>query len=114
MVHIWFGIYPSELCDKHLLGEHNEIHKFVGWLKTGKSIDGWIDNNCVQLHDLDKRHDDLEAEMKRRGMNPDSPLDLSGIDWDEYDEHLDFSIDQHLNGQMLKDKCDECKRRMEE
>ncbi len=110
MVHFWFGISPKNLCDDHLRGEHNEIHKFIGWLKTGKSIDGWIENNCVQLTELWDRHRRLEREMKCRGMNPDSPVDwneLVGLR-DDYQEHKDFKIDRDENRDCLAEKCDKC------
>lgn len=65
---------PKVLCRKHLLGEHNEIHKAHGSLKRGKRITRYVQNNCLEPLAMIDRHDRLVEEMKRRGYNHHSPL----------------------------------------
>jgi hypothetical protein len=37
------------MCDKHLLGEHVEHHMFLGSLKQGFNLDGYVKNNLFEL-----------------------------------------------------------------
>lgn len=67
-------VNPKLLCDKHLLGEHVEMHMFTGCLAKGKSIQGYIDKGLVELDKIEKRHNELADEMIRRGMKHNSPL----------------------------------------
>lgn len=66
---------PAIMCRKHLLGEHVELHMFVGSFKKGISIDGYINNNLLELKEVNNRHDTLADEMVRRGYNHKSPLE---------------------------------------
>ena len=66
-------INPIFMCKSHLLGEHNEIHKLYGWLKTGKSIAGWVENNCLELLSIYGRHAVLTKEMLNVGKGIQSP-----------------------------------------
>ncbi len=65
---------PKILCQQHLLGEHVETHMFVGTIKNGYSVQGYLDNNLLDISQLAQRHEDLAAEMTSRGMNHQSPL----------------------------------------
>ena len=65
---------PKILCQKHLCGEHLEMHMFLGSLKGGKKIDGFIRNNLFEPRSLFQRHEDLKDEMSRRGYNHKSPM----------------------------------------
>lgn len=66
---------PVELlCRKHLMGEHVEIHMFVGAIQKKKSLKGYVRNNLLELSHLRSRHDDIAFEMFRRGYNHKSPL----------------------------------------
>lgn len=69
-------IPPEELCRKHLLGEHREIHTLYGSLIRGKSIFGYLENGLLEPQNMNQRHDDLVIEMKRRGYNHQSPLNV--------------------------------------
>jgi hypothetical protein len=62
------------MCRQHLLGEHVEAHMILGSLKRQKSIAGFVAKNCIEPARLQARHDELAAEMARRGMNHKSPL----------------------------------------
>jgi len=65
-------VNPRKLCRQHLLGEHNEIHKFVGALNKDKSLDGY--KPFIEIHNLRARHDALVKEMLQRGYRHESPL----------------------------------------
>ena len=65
---------PRLMCDQHLLGEHAEMHMFIGTIRHGISLAGYITGGLVETHRIVKRHDQLAAEMTRRGMNHRSPL----------------------------------------
>jgi hypothetical protein len=106
---------PKILCQKHLCGEHLETHMFLGSLKNGKKIDGFITNNLFEPRSLYQRHEDLKNEMIRRGYNHKS----------EMNEHececiLNLSIEQQYweidklkAFRDLLNRCPECLRRYE-
>ncbi len=71
-----WGIDPKLLCNKHLLGEHVEMHMFAGTIEKNKSIQGYINKGLVNPCRIKERHDELSEEMLRRGMNHQSPLDM--------------------------------------
>jgi len=61
------------MCNQHLLGEHVEIHSFVGTInKTRKLYEGY--RGLVDVKKLWSRHEEIVEEMTRRGMNHNSPL----------------------------------------
>lgn len=68
---VW-DLPPSVLCQKHLLGEHREIHCIITFLTTPKG--GSYKNHpetrrwAGKLDALKSRHDALVQEMVRRGM----------------------------------------------
>jgi hypothetical protein len=65
---------PKKMCRQHLLGEHFEMHMFVGTIESGKSIKGYLEKGLVEIHNIEKRHNELVEEMIRRGYNHKSPL----------------------------------------
>lgn len=65
---------PKMMCRKHLMGEHVEMHMFLGSMLKGVSMKGYCDNNLMQPLDLKIRHDALVVEMERRGYNHKSPM----------------------------------------
>ena len=69
-----WNVDPKVMCRKHLLGEHVEMHMFVGTIIKGVSLHGYVAGGLVQTQDIEKRHWELVAEMERRGMNHKSPL----------------------------------------
>jgi len=70
-----WGTDPKFLCRKHLLGEHLEMHMFVGAIKKGINIVGYVDGGLVETHMINLRHDELVVEMQKRGINHKSPLE---------------------------------------
>jgi len=63
------------LCRQHLLGEHVEMHMFVGCIKMHTNIQGYIDKGLVEVFYIKTRHDNLVKEMLSRGYKHKSPLD---------------------------------------
>lgn len=98
---------PKLMCRQHLLGEHNEIHKIIGSLNKGKSITGYIENNCIELMSIHSRHEVLVNDMLRRGYNHKSPISLFDVSHIPYNE-LFYRIDREKAEQLLKHRCNEC------
>jgi len=102
-----WGVNPELLCDKHLLGEHVEMHMFAGTIRKGISTKGYEETGLVVLSKIRSRHNAIAREMKRRGMNHKSPIDniVNGRKggW----------IDIERNLQDLKRRCRECRKRIE-
>lgn len=70
---------PEQLCRKHLLGEHVELHMFAGTLLKQRCIDGFIRKGLLEPASLLARHETLALEMTRRGYNHASPLHVEQI-----------------------------------
>jgi hypothetical protein len=78
-VRIW-DLDPAVLCDKHLLGEHRELHAIWSILTTSKR--GYAHHPETlrwrgRLAALYSRHDEQVQEMVRRGFRHRSPLDAA-------------------------------------
>lgn len=100
-------VNPVMMCQQHLLGEHVELHMFVGTLKKKINIRGYIDNNLLEPCSIKTRHDELVKEMKKRGLNHKSPLvvpDLSYLT----DDLLFFKIDEAKSLADLRSRCPKC------
>lgn len=69
-----WGVNPELMCRKHLLGEHVEMHMFIGTLNKGISISGYIEKGLVNPAQIRLRHNELAREIERRGYNHQSPL----------------------------------------
>ena len=54
-------IDPTMLCMKHLLGEHVELHMFVGTINKNKKLDGYRKNGLVEIHNIQSRHLEFKA-----------------------------------------------------
>ena len=76
---IW-DVPPARLCRQHLLGEHRELHGLWNILVVHDGMGGyskhpetqrWVGKTLA----LFERHQQLVAEMERRGYRHQSPLD---------------------------------------
>lgn len=110
-------VEPKVLCRQHLLGEHKEMHMFIGSLMKGISISGYIQKGFVEPMFLYSRHKMLANEMKRRGYNHNSPLDIpttakaiQGLRRKE----MEAKMDEESDTKELLERCPECKRKYEE
>lgn len=105
---IW-DIPPSELCRKHLLGEHRELHAIWTILNTGSK--GYINHPETKrwvgkLSALYLRHEQEVIEMKQRGYNHHSPLDKKLAVGE--DAQLDFVSSIPEQREILKNKPCDC------
>lgn len=104
---------PRILCQKHLCGEHLETHMFLGSLKQGKKIDGFIRNNLFEPRSLFQRHEDLKNEMINRGYKHQSDIceEECGCVLDLPEEKQYWEIDKDAALKDLLDRCPECRKR---
>ena len=100
-----WGVKPVLLCRQHLLGEHLEMHMFAGTIKKKISIAGYLENNLVDISLIKARHDDLAAEMTRRGYNHNSPLKLGRVP-------VGGRINRNKNLKELYKRCPACRQRI--
>ena len=117
MPRMWM-VLPETLCDKHLRGEHHEIHVFVGRIKKQMKMEGYIKNGHCQPSMLLLRHHELADEMTRRKWQHKSPLthaDAKAI----YLFHSSLSrgeqymsIDVTESYRELAARCGDCRKRI--
>jgi hypothetical protein len=104
---------PKILCQKHLCGEHLEMHMFLGTIKKGKKIDGFLKNNLLQPRYIMLRHKELAKEMKNRGYNHKSPLNekdcMCVLDLTIEQQYWEVNRDAALKD--LLNRCPECRKR---
>ena len=93
---------PQQMCRKHLLGEHVEIHMAVATLWQGKSVDGFLGKGLLELGKLRSRHDELAREMERRGYRHRSPLVA-------VPRRRAGKVDKKRNARELAERCPECR-----
>ena len=105
---------PKIMCRKHLLGEHVELHMFVGTIKRKKRLSGYIKNNLLQFSAIHGRHQQLIEEMERRGYKHKSPITLTELDeyFSNYSNEIQlFVIDKEESLKELLKRCKECRMR---
>lgn len=112
MTRMWMG-NPKTMCRQHLLGEHKEIHQFVGTLKKKMRIQGYIDNNCVEIESIVKRHGELVSEMKSRGYNHNSPIpsedEIKDMVCYLEESQIKYKIDVKSSDKERFRRCNKCK-----
>lgn len=113
---MWIGVLPEELCMQHLSGEHNEIHKHKHNFEKKHSIAGRVEGNAVEPLSMKTRHDELAAELQKRAVEagrkpPHSPYELPDLSYLP-EEHLNYRINQEENRALLRDRCPDCRDRM--
>lgn len=100
------------LCNKHLIGEHGEIHKHKHNFEKGHSIHGRI-FPIVQIEPLSMktRHDELSQEMINRKMNHKSPYIMP--DLSKYsDEYRNAKVNIKNSKVDLSNRCEVCKNKI--
>jgi len=99
---------PRGMCRKHLLGEHNEIHMFVGSLRAKTSVGGYIKKGLLEIHRLEERHIELAQELKHRGYQHESPLNFTSRN-----PKFEFRgyVDARRSYADLHTRCATCKAR---
>lgn len=99
-------VNPRIMCRQHLLGEHVEIHMFIGTLDRKKSVKGYLQKGLLEVHNLRSRHNELVEEMKRRGYRHHSEVEEK---WKTVNM-LGF-IDRKQSLEDLINRCSKCKIR---
>lgn len=97
---------PKKMCNKHLLGEHGEIHKFRHSFVKKHNMNGRL-KYPAQIDPIlmGYRHDQLAKEMLRRGMNHKSPYIQPGV------SHLPVAyVDLTHNTKDLSERCPDCRK----
>jgi hypothetical protein len=101
---IW-DIPPNKLCRNHLLGEHSELHAIWSIItkeKSGCSHHPEVIRWKGKLKALYLKHEEITTEMKKRGYNHNSYLDINLVKGgDAQEEFVDTINDQITN---LKNK----------
>lgn len=102
-------IKPSLLCNKHLLGEHGELHKFIPSFHKQHSVTNRVAPVVqIELSSYQSRHDELATEMIKRGMNHNSPLpplpDFSYLP----KAHFYAKVNTNISVKDLKERCGDC------
>ena len=105
-------IDPTLLCRKHLLGEHYEIHKAVGFLRNGRSLEPWVINGYLDPRLLQSRHDAIAQELAAREYIHSSPLDVPAINL-AFTKHIRV-ISKAKAKKDLVSRCEGCRKLIEE
>jgi hypothetical protein len=107
-----WGVNPELLCRQHLLGEHNEIHKhrhnFVKRHSIAKRISPIVQ---IEPENMKKRHDQLVAEMIRRGYNHNSPYEQPDLSHLIPQERFAL-INMNISISDLMERCPECTKKL--
>ena len=103
---------PTEyMCLQHLLGEHLELHMFLGTLKKGKTIKGYIEKNCCEPRSIKQRHDIIVKELEKRGKTghktPIEENDCQNV-CNLSQEHQYWEVDSRESLIDLLDRCPKC------
>jgi len=102
-----WNVNPKLLCKDHLNGEHLEIHKFIGALRAGRSVKGYLEG-LYAVHLIRERHEQLVEEMLRRGWKHKSPIPP---DFDELECVAGWVHGPEYNLAELAYRCAGCRKR---
>lgn len=103
-------VNPVFMCDKHLRGEHVELHMLVGSINKRKSLKGFLDQSIIEPKSITERHYEISKEMKIRGMTHISPL--PDYDLTYLGNYINTTVDISSSLLELKNRCDKCKDRI--
>ena len=98
-----WNVDPKKMCQQHLLGEHLEMHMFVGSIRRGIKMQGYIENGLLDTSLIKERHEQLANELLRRGMQHKSPLM-------EFKIPPQGHVDIQANEVELCKRCEECRK----
>lgn len=102
-----WDVPPECLCRKHLMGEHLEMHMFVGSINKHINMKGFIEKGLVETNKIIERHNILAIEILKRGYNHKSPIEeIKG----SFDHKGKVNTQESLN--VLSCRCPECRERI--
>ena len=113
MIRMW-AVHPNVMCKRHLMEEHNNLHKFVSMIKRDSDLTRYKEKRFIDPKALPHRHGLIIKEFQKRGIKHSSPLSSKDIntvqmDWNE----VRHKLDSYRDVNELYDKCFQCKRRMD-
>ena len=100
-------IDPKYLCRNHLLGEHNELHKFRPSFEKKHNMNNRILSNQIEPLSMKIRHDELVVEMLRRGYNHKSTYEMPDVSYID-ESLLSLKVDHRMSEVDLRERCDKC------
>ena len=106
---IW-DIPPYKLCRNHLLGEHSELHAIWSILTNEKKGFAYHPETLRwrgKLKALYLKHEEIVNEMKKRGFNHKSPLNIDFAIGNSIQKDFVDSIEHQIN--ILRNKKCKCK-----
>lgn len=98
-------VNPQVLCNQHLLGEHVEMHMFAAHFELGRRLGKYAE--LCEPEQVENRHRELAAELRRRGFNHGSPLHFV------YSGPERGHVDTQRSLRDLKARCMACRERIE-
>lgn len=101
-------IDPRVMCRQHLIGEHGELHKFLNSWRKRHGVTGRVAGNAMEPESYKARHDELAAEMSRRGMQHGSPLEQPDFSYLP-PEHRFYKVDREASLRLLVGRCEKCR-----
>lgn len=102
----------ENLCRKHLIGEHGEIHKHRhNFVKQHSILGRIIPVVQIEPKSMKSRHDELAEEMIRRGFNHNSPYEQPDLSYLPK-EQRNAKVDLEVSKRDLMERCEECRRRI--
>ena len=108
LMRMWM-VTPKMMCHQHLLGEHRELHALAGTLLKGISIQGYIDNNLIEVQSIILRHEALVNEMETRGYIHRSPMIDSQLVFEHLtEEQYNYKVDKESSFNDLYSRCNIC------
>ena len=113
MIRMW-AVHPKVMCRKHLMEEHNNLHKFVGMINKDTDLSKYREERFLDPKALPHRHGLIIKEFQRRGIKHTTPLSSKDIntvklDWNDTRNKLDSYKD--IN--EMYDNCKQCRRRID-
>jgi hypothetical protein len=100
-------VNPRQMCRRHLLGEHVELHMFVAGIRRGLNLKGYLDKQLLEPHNIVRRHEELVRELQHRGYRHDSPLP-------QFVAVHAGRINRRGNLAELARRCTQCRRMQQE
>lgn len=104
-----YMIDPKYMCLEHLCDEHGFIHMIQRRLSKGFRLVNFVAfSSTVEPKRLRERHDQLAAEIVRRGYSHNSPLEEPHTkDLKPYEYNA--RVNKYLSVEQLM-KCDKCRK----
>lgn len=103
-------VAPQTICDKHLLGEHVELHMLVGQISRCRRLDGYAAKGLIEPARIEERHTAIAEEMTRRGFDHKSPLRQPDIAYLP-DIVKNATVDTDSAAEELRRRCSLCRAR---